>query len=70
MRQTQPTLEISISTPHDVRVSTKKRETRIQNGMFSRHKEPKSSHLHGFEATSSDVLTVGQEAFHSSFDDD
>jgi len=46
-RLTQPTLE--------VRVSTKKCETRVQNDMSSRHKEPKSPHPYGFKASSSDV---------------
>ena len=56
LRQAQPTMEDRISTPHEVHVSIKKRETRIQNGMSSRHKKPKSSHPQGFEASSSDVL--------------
>jgi len=44
LRQAQPTLETHISTQHKVCVSTKKRETRIQNGMSSRHKKSKIPH--------------------------
>jgi len=45
MSQAQPTLEIRVSTPREVRVSTKQRETCVQNGMSSRYKKPKSPHL-------------------------
>jgi len=47
LKQTQPTLE--------VRISTKKHEALIQNGMSLRYEKPKSPHPHGFEANSPDV---------------
>ena len=52
---TETTLEVRVLIPREVHISTKKRETRIQNGMSSRYKQPKSPHPHGFEASSSDV---------------
>ena len=55
LRQTQPTLEVRISIPREVYVSTNKHEIRIQNGMYLRHKEPKSPHPHGVWASSSDI---------------
>ena len=58
MSQAQPTLEIRVSTPREVNVSTKQRETCIQNGMSSRHRKPKSPHPQWFEISSSDVSTA------------
>jgi len=51
-------LEVRVSTPHEVCVSTDKHEVRVQTGMSLRHTEPKSPHHHGFEASSSDVLVM------------
>jgi len=48
-------LEVRVSTPREVRFSTKKCETDVHNGMSSRHKKPKNPHPHGFEVCSSDV---------------
>ena len=48
-------LEIRISTPGEARVSIKKHETRIQNGMSLRHIKPRGPHPQGFEASSSEV---------------
>jgi len=52
---TPATLEVRISTPHEIRFSTKKHEARIQKGMSLRHTEPKSPHPYGFEASSSNA---------------
>jgi len=56
--QTQPTLEVRVSTPREVCVSIKKCETHVQNGMSLRYKEPKSPHPYEFEASSSDVAAT------------
>ena len=47
-----------VSAPRKVRISIKQRDTRVQHGMSSRHKMPKSPHPQGFETSSSDVLST------------
>ena len=53
LRQTQPAVEVCISTPCENHISTKKCEVRVQTGMLLRHTELKSLHPYGFEADSS-----------------
>ena len=42
LRQTQPTLEVSVSTSNEVYVSKKKCEARVQTGMSLRQPKPSS----------------------------
>ena len=46
-RHIQSTLEVCISTLREVRVSAKKHEAHVQNGMSLRQKEPNSPHPMG-----------------------
>jgi len=47
-----------VSAQHEVHVSTKKHEMRVQHCMSSRHKMPKSPHPQGFEASFLDASSM------------